>query len=263
MFPCLLAACWAAGCTSRPAPTLTLATTTSVQDSGLLDVLVPLFKERTGVEVKVVAVGSGQALQLGRRGDADVLLTHDPAGEERFMEEGHGESRRQVMHNDFVVLGPPGDPAGVKGAASAADAFAAVARNGSTFVSRGDESGTHQREKAVWNKAGIEPKGGWYVQSGAGMGQVVRMAGEKRAYTLADRGTYLALRQGLDLAVLHEGDPMLLNRYSVIVVSKAKHSHVRGEDARRFAEFLLSEEARKTIREFGVDRHGQPLFRVD
>jgi tungstate transport system substrate-binding protein len=258
-----VAALLAAGCASRSAPGITLATTTSVQDSGLLDLLVPLFRERAGIAVKVIAVGTGQALQLGRRGDADVLLVHDPDAEGRFMEEGHGESRREVMHNDFVILGPPADPAGVKGSASASEAFTRITRAESAFVSRGDESGTHQREKAVWKKAGVVPKGAWYVRAGAGMGQVLRMASEKRGYTLSDRGTYLALRKGLELTVLHEGDPVLVNRYSVIVVSKERHPHARVEEARRFADFLQSEEARKAIRAFGVDRHGQPLFRVD
>jgi tungstate transport system substrate-binding protein len=259
----LFAALLAAGCSSSPtAPrdTITLATTTSTQDSGLLDALLPRFRERSGVEVKVVAVGSGQALALGRRGDADVLLTHDPDGEEKFMAEGNGSRRESVMHNDFVLVGPPDDPAGVRGASSAADAFAAVAKRGATFVSRGDESGTHQKEKAVWKRAGVEPSGDWYLRAGAGMGAVLRMAGEKRAYTLADRGTYLALRDGLGLEMLSEGDPLLTNPYSVIVVSPERHPHARGESAGRFADFLLSDEAQGVIKEFGVDRHGQPLF---
>jgi tungstate transport system substrate-binding protein len=180
------------GCGRAPAPAITLATTTSTQDSGLLDALLPRFRQETGIEVKVVAVGTGQALQLGRRGDADVLLVHDPAGEEQFMAEGFGSERRPVMHNDFVLVGPPADPAGVKGQASAAAAFARIARARAPFVSRGDESGTHQKEKAVWRAAGIEPGGDWYVRAGGGMGQVLRMATEKRAYTLSDRGTFLA-----------------------------------------------------------------------
>jgi tungstate transport system substrate-binding protein len=251
---------WASGCTARPAPSITLGTTTSAQDSGLLDALVPRFQSQTGIEVKVVAVGTGQALQLGRRGDADVLLVHDPDGEQRFMDEGFGASRQPVMYNDFVLVGPAADSAGVKGLASIAEAFGRIARAQGTFLSRGDESGTHQKEKAIWQKAGIEPKGDWYVRAGAGMGQVLRMAGEKRAYTLSDRGTFLAQRRGLDLEILVEGDPLLVNPYHVIVVNAAKHPQVKQTEAQRFAEFLREQETQNVIAAFGVDRYGQPLF---
>jgi tungstate transport system substrate-binding protein len=260
----VLAACLlAAGCGPAPIPSLTLATTTSTQDSGLLDELVPAFREQTGIEVKVVAVGTGQALELGRRGDADVLLVHDPAAEEQFMADGFGRDRRPVMHNDFVLVGPPADPAGVKGATTAAEAFARVARHEAAFVSRGDESGTHQKERAVWLQAGVEPRGGWYVQAGAGMGQVLRMAGERRAYTLSDRGTFLAQRQGLDLAVLSEGDPLLTNPYHIIIVNPDRHPHVHRQEARRFVDFLESDQTQKRIAAFGADRFGQPLFFPD
>jgi tungstate transport system substrate-binding protein len=254
------AALLAAGCGGRAEKSLTLATTTSVQDSGLLDVLLPLFRRQTGIDVKAVAVGTGQALELGRRGDADVLLAHDPEGERKFMDEGFGALRHPVMYNDFVLVGPPADPAAVKGRPSAADAFTRVARAQSPFVSRADESGTHQKERAVWRRAGIEPQGDWYLRAGAGMGQVLRLASEKRAYALTDRGTFLALQKGLDLAVLHEGDPLLVNPYSVIVVSSAKHPHAREKAAREFADFLLSPQGRKAIADFGKDRFGQPLF---
>ena len=257
----LVAVLLAAGC-SPGQKTLTLATTTSTQDSGLLDVLLPRFRARTGIEVKVVAVGTGQALELARRGDADVLLVHDPAAEQRFMDDGFGAGRREVMHNDFVLVGPADDPAGVKGQASVAEAFARIARRGSAFVSRGDESGTHQKEKAAWRQAGVEPRGDWYLRAGAGMGQVLRLAGEKRAYTLSDRGTFLALRGGLDLAVLGEGDPLLVNPYHVIVVNPAKHPHVRRREAEQLADFLLSPEGQGLIADFGKDRFGQPLFFV-
>ncbi len=256
----LLALLVAAGCSGRAAPTLNLATTTSTQDSGLLDVLVPRFREQSGIEVKVVAVGTGQALELGRREDADVLLVHDPAAEQRFVAEGHGVGRRQVMCNDFVLVGPPADPAGVNGQVSAAEAFRRIAEKEAPFVSRGDESGTHVKERAVWQKAGVEPKGGWYVRAGAGMGQVLRMASEKRAYTLSDRGTFLALRGGLELAVLAEGDPLLVNQYSVIRVNPEKHPHVRKEAAEKFADFLLAPETQRLIADFGKNRYGQPLF---
>jgi len=251
----------AAGCTSRPAvPTITLATTTSTQDSGLLDMLVPLFREQTGIEVKVVAVGTGQALQLGRRGDADVVLVHDPAAEEKFVADGFGSDRRPVMYNDFVLVGPPGDPAGVKGQRSIAEAFRQVSRHEAPIVSRGDESGTHVKEKVVWRVVGIEPRGDWYIQAGAGMAAVLRMASEKRAYTLTDRGTFLAQRQGLELGILSEGDPLLVNPYHVILVNPEKHPHVRSEEARKFADFLLNPQTQARIAAFGADRYGQPLF---
>jgi tungstate transport system substrate-binding protein len=258
---CLLAA---TGCStsSRPDESLTLATTTSTQDSGLLDVLVPLFEKQSGVKVKVVAVGTGQALQLGRRGDADVLLVHDPASEETFMAEGYGTERREVMYNDFVLVGPKDDPAEIKGEKTVAEAFARIAGKRSPFVSRGDESGTHQKEKQVWRQAKIEPQGDWYVRAGAGMGQVLRLADQKRAYTLSDRATFLAQRQGIDLDILFQGDPSLLNRYSVILVNQDKHPHVRQQAARTFRNFLLSPEGQKAIADFAKDRYGEPLFFV-
>jgi tungstate transport system substrate-binding protein len=252
-----------AGC-SREKPSLTLATTTSTRDSGLLKVLVPLFEEETGIEVKVVAVGTGQALELGRRGDADVLWVHDPAAEEKFMGEGFGALRRPVMYNDFVLVGPEADPARVKRQASIAEAFTRIARKKATFVSRGDKSGTHQKEREIWRKARIEPRGKWYKSSGDSMAGVLRLADHLPAYTLSDRGTYLAQRQkaGLKLTILGEGDPLLLNKYSVIVVNPDKHPHVREPAARKFADFLLAAKTQKAIAEYGTDRYGQPLFFV-
>jgi tungstate transport system substrate-binding protein len=254
-----------AGCggPADPRPILTLATTTSTQDSGLLDRLVPMFERRSGIDVKVVAVGSGQALQLGRRGDADVILAHSPRAEAQFMAEGHGESRRPVMHNDFVLVGPPSDPANVQGSTTIAGAFAAIAEHGSPFISRGDESGTHQKESQIWADAGIEPRGDWYVKAGAGMGQALRMADQMRAYTLSDRATFLAERGSLELAIVSQGDPALRNHYHVIVVSPRAHPGVHAKEAGQFAEFLLSDEAREAIATFGVDRHGEPLFVPD
>lgn len=257
------AAALAAGCSSRPATVLTLATTTSTRDTGLLDVLVPRFQGETGIEVKVVAVGTGQALELGRRGDADVLLVHDPAGEKRFMDEGNGSLHRRVMHNDFVLVGPPDDSAGAKGQTAVTEAFTRIARAEAPFVSRGDESGTHRKEQDIWKRAGIEPKGAWYLQAGTGMAEVLRMAGEKRAYTLSDRGTFLAQGKPTGLVVLSQGDPLLQNQYSVIVVNPEKHPHVRREAAQRFADFLLSPQTQKFIGEFGKDRYGEPLFFLD
>jgi len=249
------------GCSAaQQEATLTLATTTSTRDSGLLDVLVPMFEKETGIKVKVVAVGSGQALELGRRGDADVLLTHAPNAEEQFMAEGHGEQRRGVMYNDFVLVGPETDPAGVKDQTSITEAFRRIARRESPFVSRGDESGTHMKEKKVWKEAGIEPQGKWCIQAGTGMAEVLRMASEKGAYTLADRGTFLAQREGLDLVVLSEGDTLLRNPYAVIVVSSEKLPGINAQAARRFSEFLVSPKTQRVIGEFGVEQFGQPLF---
>jgi tungstate transport system substrate-binding protein len=252
------------GCSAPSAPreSITLATTTSTQDTGLLDMLVPMFEKQSGIEVKVVAVGTGQALQLGRRGDADVLMVHDPASEEKFMEDGCGESRHELMYNDFILVGPKDDPAMIRGEKSVVEAFARIARQRSLYVSRGDESGTHMKEKRIWREAKIEPQGEWYVSAGAGMGYVLRMASEKRAYTLSDRGTYLSQREHLDLDILVEGDKRLLNRYSVIVVNPKKHPHPHYEAARKFADFLLSAEGQKAIADFGKDRYGQALFFV-
>jgi tungstate transport system substrate-binding protein len=239
---------------------LTLATTTSARDSGLLDVLLPQFEKETGIAVKVIAVGSGQTLELGRRGDADVLLTHAPEAEEQFMAEGYGDLRRNVMFNDFVLLGPQHDPAQVQGQASIVEAFRRIAAAGAPFVSRGDESGTHMKERAVWEQAAVEPEGDWYLQAGVGMAAVLRMASEKGGYTLADRGTFLAQRADLDLVLVSEGDPLLRNPYAVLVVSAKKHPGVDAQAATRFCEFLLSPAVQRTIGEFGVDRFGQPLF---
>jgi tungstate transport system substrate-binding protein len=253
------------GCSRQPAAlqTLTLATTTSTQDSGLLDALLPDFRQQTGIEVKVVAVGTGQALELGRRGDADVLLTHAPTAEEKFMGEGFGSERHPVMYNDFVVAGPKTDPAGVRGKPSAVEAFRQIAQTESLFVSRGDESGTHQKEREVWAKAGVEPQGTWYIRSGTGMAQALRMAKEKQAYVLTDRGTFVALRKELELEALVQGDALLRNRYAVIVVNPEKHPHVRHDAARQFAEFLLAPEVQRKIGDFGKDKYGEALFFPD
>ncbi len=258
----LSAVLFVAGC-GKEAETIILATTTSTQDSGLLDVLVPKFRDQTGIEIKVIAVGTGQALQLGRRGDADVLLVHDPFAEERFMAEGHGSLRQRVMHNDFVLVGPAADRAGVRGQKSIVRAFRLVAHAGMPFVSRGDESGTHQKERLIWRNVGIEPQGDWYIAAGTGMGQVLRMTDEKHGYTLSDRGTYLAQREGLELVILCEGDPLLFNPYSVIVVNPEKHANVHAGSARRFVDFLLSPDGQQEIADFGKAQYGQPLFFPD
>ena len=253
------------GC-SQPEPpqqSITLATTTSTQDSGLLDVLIPMFERQTGIEVKVVAVGTGQALEMGRRGDADVLLTHAPAAEEAFMAEGFGTERRSVMANDFVLVGPSADPATVAGEKSIVAAVAKIADNSATFISRGDESGTHMKEKLIWQEAKIEPNGSWYLKSGTGMGQTLRIASEKAAYTLTDRATYLSQKDGLELVILSEGGPILLNPYAVIPINPEKHPHINHDSAAAFADFLVTPESRQSIAEFGLDKFGQPLFFPD
>ena len=203
--------------------TVILSTTTSTQDSGLLDVLIPIFEKNTGYFVKTIAVGSGQAMAMGQKGEADVLLVHSPAAEKKFVAEGFGINRRLVMHNDFIILGPPGDPAKIKGIKSASEAFKKMAASNALFLSRGDNSGTHSKEKAIWKAAGIDPeKEKWYQQTGLGMGQTLSVAAEKKGYTLADRGTYLALKKNLGLDILVEGDAILLNIYHVIEVNPAK-----------------------------------------
>ncbi len=256
---------WASGCSQSAEPagtvgTLTLATTTSTRDSGLLDVLVPLFETESGIDVKVVAVGSGQALELGRRGDADVLLTHAPAAEVQFMDDGHGDQRDPVMHNDFVLVGPETDPAEVGNETAAIEAFRRIAGSETPFISRGDDSGTHMKERSIWESAEVDPQGEWYVRAGASMAEALRMASEKRAYTLSDRGTFLAQRKRLDLAILFDGDPLLHNPYTVIVVRSEKHPDVNHDAAVQFSEFLRSPRVQTAIDEFGVERFGQPLF---
>ncbi len=243
--------------------TITLATTTSTQDSGLLDELLPPFERESGIVVKVVAVGSGQAMELGRRGDADVLLVHAPEVEQKFMDEGFGKKRLAVMHNDFIVVGHPDDNAKVKGTRIAADAFQTIAKERIAFVSRGDDSGTHKKELEIWKAAGVQPEGSWYISAGSGMAQALRIANEKKAYILCDRATFLALKDELELAVLVEGDDRLLNRYSVITINAAKHPEVSTREADRFAEFLVSRDGQKAIGAFGVERFGQSLFVPD
>ena len=240
-----------------------LATTTSTQDSGLLDLLIPIFQENNGYLVKTVAVGTGKALKMAEEGNADVLLVHAPAAEKELMEAGFGKERFLLMHNEFVIVGPPGDPAMVAGLISTDEALARISNSGSSFVSRGDDSGTHKKELALWNEANIEPAGEWYLESGQGMGASLKIASEKSAYTLADRGTYLALRENLDLDVFVEGHPSLLNVYHVILVNPDIWPNVNYEGASAFAKFITSAEIQTLIGEFGIDRFGQPLFTPD
>jgi len=242
---------------------LILATTTSTQDSGLLDVLIPQFEDEHDYKVKTIAVGSGEALRLGSEGEADVVLAHSPKAEEEFMAAGNGESRLIVMHNDFVIVGPADDPAGIEDAATAAEALSKIASSESVFLSRGDESGTHTKELSLWTAAEIEPGGSWYQETGQGMGATLTVAGEKQGYTLSDRGTYLAQKADLDLEVLFEGDKALFNQYHVMVVDPKKHSKVNAEGARAFATFITSPAVQATIGEFGVEDYGQALFIPD
>ena len=247
--------------TPRSGPTdVILATTTSTQDSGLLDELTPLFEEQTGYNLKTVAVGSGAALKLGEEGEADVVLAHSPAAEVAFMANGFGTERRTVMYNDFVIVGPEADPAGIAGQESALEALKAIAASGTPFVSRGDDSGTHRLELGLWEQAGIEPTGEWYQESGTGMGDTLNIANERQAYTISDRGTFLAQGDRLDLAILVEGDKALLNVYHVILVNPDNGPAVNVEGGRAFADFLLDPATQAVIGEFGVERFGQPLF---
>ena len=243
---------------------LILATTTSTQDTGLLDVLVPMFEKKTGYFVKTIAVGSGQAMAMGQKGEADVLLVHSPDAEKQFMADGYGVNRLIVMHNDFVVVGPPADPAGLKSIKVPADAFKKLAATETLFMSRGDKSGTDAKEKGIWKATGINPVGQkWYQETGLGMGQTLNVAAEKKAYTLADRGTYLAMKKTLGMDIVNEGDKALLNVYHVIQVNPAKFPKVNAEGAKAFSDFILAKDTQEFIGKFGVDKYGSPLFFPD
>ncbi|MBV6395335.1 MAG: Tungstate-binding protein TupA [Anaerolineales bacterium] len=246
-------------------PTLILATTTSTQDSGLLDVLIPMFESATGYTVQTVAVGTGQALKMGEEGNADVLLVHAPSSEKTFMENGFGKDRALVMHNDFIIVGPAADPAGIKGM-PVMDAYQAIAASGATFVSRGDDSGTHKAELALWKKAELDPqsdKPAWYLETGQGMGASLTVASEKSAYIMTDRATYLANQSNLQLEILVEGDHALLNVYHVMTVNPDKWRKVNYAGAMAFLNFLIDPATQAVIAQFGVEQFGQPLFYPD
>jgi len=238
---------------------LLLATTTSTADSGLLSYLLPDFEAKYNVKVNVVAVGSGQAMEIGKKGDADVLLVHARAAEDQFVADGFGIKRDDVMYNDFLILGPAADPAGIKGMKDAAAAFAKIAEAKAPFASRGDNSGTHVKEKDIWKKANITPSGDWYLSLGQGMGETLTVAKEKGAYTLSDRGTYLSRKDNLGLEVLVEGDAALFNPYGVIAVNPAKWPQVNAELANQFVEWLLSVETQEKIAAY-KHASGLPLF---
>jgi tungstate transport system substrate-binding protein len=285
LFILVLLASLLAGCGSTPEPTqapeatapppteaarpeetakLILATTTSTQDSGLLDYILPEYQDEYNVQVEVIAVGTGQAITLGEDGNADVLLVHARAREDAFMDAGHGVRREDVMYNDFVIVGPASDPAGIQGMKKATRAFEEIANVEAPFVSRGDDSGTHTKEKAIWAEAGIEPAGDWYISAGQGMGAVLTMADEQQAYTLSDRATYLARTlEGTDLVILVEGDPILFNPYGVIAVNPDKSPQINDELANQFIDWLVSLPTQEMIAEFGVAEFGSPLFTPD
>jgi tungstate transport system substrate-binding protein len=241
-----------------------LATTTSTQDTGLLDVLVPRFKEESGYKVKVIAVGSGEALSMADRGDADAVLAHAPSSEQELVDKGTVVNRQLVMHNDFVIVGPANDPAGIKGMESAVEALTTIADQKVSFISRGDDSGTDKLEKSLWKKAGLDPQGqGWYEESGQGMGATLQITSQRGAYTISDRGTYLSQSSNLELEVLVEGDPALLNIYHVMQVNPEQFSRVNGKGGQAFVEFMVSKETQDIISNFGVDKYGRPLFIAD
>lgn len=237
---------------------LKLATTTSTENSGLLSVLIPPFEKTHGIRIDVIAVGTGKALKLGEEGDVDILMVHAPAAEMRFVEQGYGVNRRRVMHNDFIIVGLSSDPAGVRGKSSAASALNQIAVLGQLFVSRGDDSGTHKKERQLWKAAGKTLEGTWYKEAGQGMGAVLTMADYLKAYTLTDRGTYLSLKDRLNLDILVEKDPDLYNPYSVIAVNPALHAHVNYSGALEFISWVTSAEAREIISGFKMD--GEQLF---
>jgi tungstate transport system substrate-binding protein len=240
---------------------IVVASTTSTQDSGLFGHILPLFKAKTGIDVKVVAQGTGQALDTGRRGDADVVFVHAKAQEERFVAEGFGVQRFDVMYNDFVVIGPKADPAGIKGGKDVLAALKSIAEKGVPFVSRGDKSGTHAAELALWKKAGLDPAGsklGWYRAIGQGMGAALNTAGSMGAYVLSDRGTWLAFKSKGDLEVVVEGDRQLFNQYGIILVNPAKHAHVKKDLGQRFIDWIVSKEGQDAIKSYTIN--GQQLF---
>jgi tungstate transport system substrate-binding protein len=255
-----------ASCGAPENPNITLATTTSTKDSGLLDYLLPVFEEETGYKVEVISVGSGEAIALGEQGEADVLLVHSPASEKEFVESGHADAdgRMEVMYNDFLIIGPADDVAKIGETASsdAVSAFKAIYDTKSIFISRADDSGTHKKELAIWAAAAMIPSGEWYVEAAAGMGDVIAMANEKLGYTMSDRATWLNLAETTDLRILCEKDPsgILNNQYAVICVNPDKNENINAEGAKAFQEWLLSDEVQTMIGEYGVDDYGEQLF---
>jgi len=240
---------------------LILATTTSTEDSGLLDVLIPFFEEKHNIKVKTIAVGTGQALAMSEKGEADALLTHAPASEEKLVDNQDVINRKRVMYNDFIIVGPKSDPAKINGN-NVNTAFEKIFEVGQTFVSRGDDSGTHKMELNLWEKAELDPfTENWYLETGQGMGNTIQLSAEKEGYVLTDRATYLAHAKNYeDMVILVEGDDVLLNIYHVMQVNDLKHALVNGEAGKLFVEFMVSDQAQEVIKDFGIDQYGQPLF---
>ena len=255
-----ISACGSAAPTN---PNLILATTTSTQDSGLLDLLVPIFEEQNGYTVQTIAVGTGAALKMAEEGNADVLLVHAPAAEMVLMDAGFGKDRFLIMHNDFVIVGPADDPAAIRSGTSAGETLKSIASAQTAFASRGDDSGTHKKEKSIWASVDLTPDWEGYIESGQGMGATLVIASEKEAYTMTDRATYLANQENLDLEILVEGDEILLNVYHIMTVNPDNWDNINYEGALAFAEFMTSDETQALIKEFGVEKFGQPLFFPD
>jgi len=261
-----IAIAWPTVVAAQPAvsqPEVIFATTTSVQDTGLLDVIVPMFEKTSGYRVKAIAVGTGQALAMAARGEADVVLAHAPDAEKKYIADGSLTNRRLMMHNWFLLAGPPSDPVKVKGMTKAVDALKKIAEAKAPFVSRGDDSGTHKLEMKLWEKAGLKPSGEWYLQAGQGMGKTLGIAGEKQAYVISDRATYLAFQKTTGLAVLVEGDPAFLNIYHVMDVNTEKFPKVNAAGGKAFADFLLSPSVQDILKTFGKEKFGEALFSPD
>lgn len=264
VFSLVLSGCKSTATESPANPNLILATTTSTQDSGLLDELIPIFQDQSGYVVQTVAVGTGAALKMAEEGNADVLLVHAPASENALMQAGWGLDRFLVMHNDFVIVGPADDPAEIEGLSTAVEAFQKISDSSASFITRGDDSGTNKMEISLWGKTSADPNGqSWYIDSGQGMGATLIIASEKQAYTLTDRATYLANKANLDLEILVQGDEALLNVYHVITVNPGKWPSTNYDGAIAFANFITSADVQERIGEFGVDTFGQPLFFPD
>ena len=253
------------GCGQAAPKAVTLATTTSVNDSGLMDYLKPVFEKDTGISLKVIAQGTGQAIKTGENGDADVLFIHDKKSEEKFVADGNGLKRIEIAYNYFIIVGPKDDPAGVKGISekNASSALKQIMDKGARFVSRGDDSGTNKKEINLWKAANVTPKGDWYVSAGKGMGEVLSMASEMKAYTLTDKATFLSMKDKLDLEILLEDSKDLLNQYTVIAVNPDKHEGVNKKSAEAFIKWITSDNALKMIDEFGRDKFGESLFKVN
>jgi tungstate transport system substrate-binding protein len=257
-FLCAFVSLWSIPASTFAQEHIRMATTTSTDNSGLLSYLLPKFEQKYGVKVDVIAVGTGKALKLGENGDVDVVLVHARQAEDEFVSKGFGVNRRDVMYNDFVLVGPPTDPAKIKGKMDAVEAVRLISRSGGSFISRGDDSGTDQKEKELWKLGGIKPAAPWYLEAGQGMGAVLQMADEKQAYTLADRGTLLAYADKLDLVVLVQGDPKLFNPYGIIAVNPALQPHVNYMGAMLLNAWITSPEGQTAIASF--KKNGQSLF---